>query len=114
MSPEDATQKTLSRLEGAFALGIICRRTGFDDRGPARTPLAIGYGDGEMFIGSDAMALAPLTQQITYLEEGDWALVTGSGVSVRDADGTVVQPSLDISLARSGKGGHEHFMLKEI
>ena len=78
--------------------------------------MAIGYGDGEMFIGSDAMALAPLTQQITYLEEGDWALVTGSGVSVRDADGTVVASPFKrhLSGALTGKGGHEHFMLKEI
>ena len=69
--------KTLARLEGAFALVflfagehdlLICAR-----RGP---PLAIGYGDGEMFVGSDALALAPLTRRITYLEEGDWAVVT--------------------------------------
>ena len=118
LSPEDATQKTLSRLEGAFALGIIF--AGEQDLMIAArrgSPLAIGYGDGEMFIGSDAMALAPLTQQITYLEEGDWALVTGSGVSVRDADGTVVaRPIQETSLsgALTGKGGHEHFMLKEI
>ena len=118
LSPEDATQKTLSRLEGAFALGIIFAAEQ-DLMIAARrgSPLAIGYGDGEMFIGSDAMALAPLTQQITYLEEGDWALVTGSGVSVRDADGTVVaRPIQETSLsgALTGKGGHEHFMLKEI
>ncbi|MBN08555.1 MAG: glutamine--fructose-6-phosphate transaminase (isomerizing) [Rhodospirillaceae bacterium] len=118
LSPEDATQKTLSRLEGAFALGIIF--AGEQDLMIAArrgSPLAIGYGDGEMFIGSDAMALAPLTQQITYLEEGDWALVRGSGVSVRDADGTVVaRPIQETSLsgALTGKGGHEHFMLKEI
>ena len=118
LSPEDATQKTLSRLEGAFALGIIF--AGEQDLMIAArrgSPLAIGYGDGEMFIGSDAMALAPLTRQITYLEEGDWALVTGSGVSVRDADGTVVaRPIQETSLsgALTGKGGHEHFMLKEI
>ena len=118
LSPEDATQKTLGRLEGAFALGIIF--AGEQDLMIAArqgSPLAIGYGDGEMFIGSDAMALAPLTQQITYLEEGDWALVTGSGVTVRDSDGTVVaRPIQETSLsgALTGKGGHAHFMLKEI
>ena len=77
--------------------------------------ITLGYGDGEMFIGSDAMALAPLTQQITYLEEGDWAIVTGTGVTVRDADGTAVaRPIQETSLsgALTGKGGHEHFMLK--
>ena len=77
MTPEQAVAKTLPRLEGAFALVIlfagehdllICARRG--------TPLAIGYGDGEMFVGSDALALAPLTRRIVYLEEGDWAVVT--------------------------------------
>lgn len=118
MSPEDATQKTLSRLDGAFALGIIF--AGEQDLMIAArrgSPLAIGYGDGEMFIGSDAMALAPLTQQITYLEEGDWAILTGSGATVRDADGNAVaRPIQETSLsgALTGKGGHSHFMLKEI
>ncbi len=118
LSPEEATAATLSRLEGAFALGIIFAGE-HDLMIAARrgSPLAIGYGDGEMFIGSDAMALAPLTQQITYLEEGDWAIVKGSGVTVRDAAGTVVaRPIQETSLsgALTGKGEHAHFMLKEI
>jgi len=117
-SPEDATAETLARLDGAFALGIIFAGE-HDLMIAARrgSPLAIGYGDGEMFIGSDAMALAPLTQQITYLEEGDWAIVTGSGVTVRDAGGVVVaRPIQETSLsgALTGKGEHAHFMLKEI
>src|SRR5579859_4588958 len=79
--PETATAKTLARLEGAFALAflfadhpdlLIAARKG--------SPLAIGYGDGEMYIGSDALALAPLTRRITYLQDGDWAVLTADGV----------------------------------
>ena len=86
LTPAQAVAKTLARLEGAFALVflfagehdlLICAR-----RGP---PLAIGYGDGEMFLGSDALALAPLTRRITYLEEGDWAVVTRKGATIFDA-----------------------------
>ena len=77
MSPAQAVAKTLARLEGAFALAFLF--AGEHDLliGARRgSPLAIGYGDGEMFVGSDALALAPLTRRITYLEEGDWAVVT--------------------------------------
>ena len=82
MTPAQAVARALERLEGAFALVflfagehdlLICARRG--------SPLAIGYGDGEMYIGSDALALAPLTRRITYLEEGDWAVVTSRGVA---------------------------------
>ena len=77
LSPPQAVAKTLSRLEGAFALVFLF--AGEHDLliGARRgSPLAIGYGDGEMFLGSDALALAPLTRRITYLEEGDWAVIT--------------------------------------
>ncbi len=116
--PAEATFSALQRLEGAFALGIIfagqhdlmiCARRG--------SPLAIGYGDGEMFIGSDALALAPLTQKLTYLDEGDWAVLTGAGATVHDEDGNVVEReirSTALSGALIGKGGYRHFMLKEI
>ena len=79
--------RTLERLEGAFALVflfagehdlLICARRG--------SPLAIGYGDGEMFVGSDALALAPLTRRIAYLEEGDWAVVTSREVAIFDRE----------------------------
>jgi glucosamine--fructose-6-phosphate aminotransferase (isomerizing) len=81
------------------------------------SPLAVGYGDGEMFIGSDAMALAPLSENITYLEEGDCAVITSAGVTVKDAEGqNVVRPVQETALsgALTGKAGYKHFMLKEI
>ena len=82
--------RRLRRLEGAFALVmlfagepdlLICARRG--------SPLAIGFGEGEMYVGSDALALAPLTRRIVYLEEGDWAVVTGAGATIHDADGPI-------------------------
>jgi glucosamine--fructose-6-phosphate aminotransferase (isomerizing) len=118
MTPEDATAKALNRLHGAFALGII-----FADRPDmmiaARrgSPLALGYGDGEMYLGSDAMALAPLTQKISYLADGDWAVLTMTGVVIRDATGAIVTREVSqtqFSGAMMGKGQHRHFMHKEI
>ena len=89
LSPQEAVAKTLARLEGAFALAFLF--AGEHDLliGARRgSPLAIGYGDGEMFLGSDALALAPLTRRITYLEEGDWAVVTSRTVTIFDAANT--------------------------
>src|SRR5690606_4346831 len=76
-----------------------------------------GYGDGEMFIGSDALALAPLTRRITYLEDGDWAVVTAKGAEIFDAEGRKVERPIRetaLSGALIGKGNHRHFMEKEI
>ncbi|MBE0532143.1 MAG: glutamine--fructose-6-phosphate transaminase (isomerizing) [Rhodospirillales bacterium] len=118
MKPAEATHAALNRLQGAFALGIIF--TGEHDLmiGARRgSPLAIGYGDGEMFIGSDALALAPLTQRITYLDEGDWAVITQAGATIHDAEGHVVKREIRataLSGALIGKAGYRHFMLKEI
>jgi glucosamine--fructose-6-phosphate aminotransferase (isomerizing) len=118
LSPADATAKALKRFDGAFALGIIF--TGHDNMMIAArkgSPLAIGYGTGEMFIGSDAMALAPMTQRITYLEDGDWAVINGNGVTIRDANDKKVERAIretNVSGALAGKAGHPHFMLKEI
>lgn len=118
MSPRDAARETIARLEGAFALCflfdgeedlLIAARKG--------SPLAIGHGEGEMFVGSDAIALAPMTNRITYLEEGDWAIVTRSGVEIRDADNQQVHrpiKTVNIDSTRVEKGGHKHFMAKEI
>ena len=81
------------------------------------SPLAIGYGDGEMYLGSDAMALAPLTRRISYLAEGDWAVLTADGATVFDQDGRQVQREIKqtmLSGALMGKDGHRHFMHKEI
>ncbi|MBI2236462.1 MAG: glutamine--fructose-6-phosphate transaminase (isomerizing) [Magnetospirillum sp.] len=118
MAPEEATARALTRLHGAFALGIIF--TGHSDMMIAArqgSPLAIGYGDGEMFLGSDALALAPLTQKISYLADGDWAVLTTEGVTIRDRDGHLVNREVRqtaLSGALIGKGQHRHFMLKEI
>ncbi|HEX2525979.1 MAG TPA: glutamine--fructose-6-phosphate transaminase (isomerizing) [Geminicoccus sp.] len=118
LAPTDAAAKVLGRLHGAFALAILFE--GHPDlliaarRG---SPLAIGYGQGEMFIGSDALALAPLTDQIQYLDEGDWAVLTRTGAVVHDESGQVVDRPIRqtaFSGAMIGKGNHRHFMEKEI
>ena len=117
-TPEDATAMALRRLEGAFALGLVfAGRHDMMIAARRGSPLAIGYGDGEMFLGSDALALAPMTQRISYLEEGDWAVITATGVTVHDRDDVVVQREVRqtaLSGALIGKGEHRHFMLKEI
>jgi len=118
LKPAQAVARTLERLEGAFALVflfagehdlLICARRG--------SPLAIGYGDGEMFVGSDALALAPLTRRITYLEEGDWAVVTSREVAIFDRENHKVARTVRetaLSGALIGKGNYRHFMQKEI
>jgi len=118
MAPEEAMGAALGRIEGAFALAVIF--TGRNDlmMGARRgCPLAVGYGDGEMFLGSDALALAPLTRRICYLEEGDWAVLTPTGAEIRDVDGNPVDRAVvetAVSGAAIGKGEFRHFMLKEI
>ena len=118
MSPVDAAHATLQRLQGAFALCFL-----FDDQPDlliaARkgSPLAIGQGDGEMFVGSDAIALAPMTDRITYLEEGDWAVITRAGATIYDADGrraNRAETRIQIDATRIEKAGYKHFMAKEI
>src|SRR5437867_6127584 len=117
-APREAVVETLARLDGAFALAFLF--AGEHDLliGARRgSPLAIGYGDGEMFLGSDALALAPLTRRITYLEEGDWAVVTSRSVRIFDADNAKVERPIRESAASGaliGKGNYRHFMLKEI
>ena len=118
LPPQEAVAKTLGCLEGAFALAFLF--AGEHDLliGARRgSPLAIGYGDGEMFLGSDALALAPLTRRITYLDEGDWAVVTSQKVTIFDADNTEVERPVRESAASGaliGKGNYRHFMQKEI
>ncbi|WP_096786143.1 glutamine--fructose-6-phosphate transaminase (isomerizing) [Rhodobacter sp. CZR27] len=118
LSPREAAAETLARLKGAFALCFLFE--GEDDlliaarRG---SPLAIGHGDGEMFVGSDAIALAPMTDAITYLEEGDWAVVTRDGAEIFDSHGRRVNRAtarIQISATRIEKAGYKHFMAKEI
>jgi glucosamine--fructose-6-phosphate aminotransferase (isomerizing) len=116
--PVQAVREALKRLEGAFALAMIFR--GQDNLmivARQGSPLAIGYGKGEMFVGSDALALAPFTDAVSYLEDGDWAVLTREGVAVRDRDGHAVQRPVNRSLATAlmvDKGNHRHFMAKEI
>lgn len=118
MTPQQATAATLQRLHGAFALGIIF--TGHKDLliGARRgSPLAVGYGDGEMYLGSDALALAPLTNKICYLEEGDWAELRPGKAIIYDENNNVVERKIQLSAmsgAMIGKGQYRHFMLKEI
>ncbi len=118
MTPQQAVAASLAKLEGAFALAILFSgHEGLMIAARRGSPLAVGYGDGEMFVGSDALALAPLTQRICYLEEGDWAEITATGAVVHDASGAVVQREVKqtaTSGAMIGKGNFPHFMLKEI
>jgi len=117
-TPEEAMAATLPRLNGAFALAILFAGRHDLMIGARRgSPLAVGYGHGEMYLGSDALALAPLTQRICYLEEDDWAVVTAKGAVIRDRSGQVVERPVRrtaMSGALIGKGNYRHFMEKEI
>ncbi|WP_293884166.1 glutamine--fructose-6-phosphate transaminase (isomerizing) [Sphingomonas sp.] len=118
LSPQDALKDALPQLRGAFALAIAFRQHP-DMLIGARlgSPLVVGYGDGETYLGSDALALAPLTQRISYLEEGDWVVITRDGAEVFDKDNQPVDRPITISGASSlsiDKGNYRHFMLKEI
>ncbi|WP_293573201.1 glutamine--fructose-6-phosphate transaminase (isomerizing) [Phaeobacter sp.] len=117
-APVDAARATVAQLDGAFALAfliegeedlIIAARKG--------SPLAVGHGAGEMFVGSDAIALAPFTDQITYLEEGDFAVLTRTSLDVWDSRGDKAnreKRQIQLDNARVDKDGHKHFMAKEI
>jgi glucosamine--fructose-6-phosphate aminotransferase (isomerizing) len=118
LGPAEAAFATLDALRGAYALAflfegeddlIVCARQG--------SPLAIGHGEGEMFVGSDAIALAPLTDRITYLEEGDRAVIARAGAKITDAAGREATREIrrvPQTAARIEKAGHRHFMAKEI
>ena len=118
LQPRQAVAEALQRLEGAFALAILF--AGHHDLmiGARRgSPLAVGFGHDEMYMGSDALALAPLTNRICYLEEGDWVEINGKGATVRDWSGRVVKREIKqtaLSGALIGKGQYRHFMQKEI
>ncbi|HFB2048195.1 MAG: glutamine--fructose-6-phosphate transaminase (isomerizing) [Hyphomicrobiaceae bacterium] len=114
----DAVGRALKRLKGTFALGIIFS-TDEDIMIAARrgSPLAIGHGNTAMYIGSDAIALAPFTSAVTYLEEGDWAVISSKNAIIRDSNDEVVQRSvtaLEVCNFQMGKGNHRHYMHKEI
>ncbi|MGZ3197768.1 MAG: glutamine--fructose-6-phosphate transaminase (isomerizing), partial [Croceibacterium sp.] len=117
-SPQDAVKAVLPRLRGAFALAIAFRahpemligaRLG--------SPLVVGFGEGETYLGSDALALAPLTQKIAYLDEGDWVVITREGATIYDKDNNAITREITTSGASSEaieKGNYRHFMQKEI
>jgi glucosamine--fructose-6-phosphate aminotransferase (isomerizing) len=118
LAPVDAAKATIDRLEGAYALAflfdgepdlMIAARKG--------SPLAIGHGEGEVYVGSDAIALGPFTDRITYLEEGDIAVLTRESVTITDANGELANRevrTITIDSTQVDKGGHKHFMAKEI
>lgn len=118
MAPREATRATLARLKGAFALAFL-----FEDEPDlmiaARkgSPLAIGHGNDEMFLGSDAVALSPFTDRVTYLEDGDHAVLTRSGVQIYNEaceEITRAERRIDVGSTVIDKGGYRHFMAKEI
>jgi glucosamine--fructose-6-phosphate aminotransferase (isomerizing) len=117
-TPHEAVSLTLKKLEGAFALGIIfAENDNLLVAARRGSPLAIGYGDGEMYLASDAYALAPLTSKITYLKDGDWAEISRKLVVIYDEDDKKVEReirSTNLSSDTIGKGNYSHFMLKEI
>lgn len=117
-APIEATEKTVALLEGAFALCFL-----FEDdpdlmiAARKGSPLAIGHGEGEMYVGSDAIALAPMTNRVTYLEEGDFAVITRNSLEIRNAEGQISNREMRLissDTTRIEKGGHKHFMAKEI
>jgi len=116
--PVAAVHQILTHLKGAFALAMIFKD--YDDLmivAREGSPLAIGFGDGEMFVGSDAIALAPFTDNIAYLEDGDWAVITREGVAICDREGAVVDRPISKSQTAGlvvDKGNFRHFMAKEI
>ncbi|MBR0712669.1 glutamine--fructose-6-phosphate transaminase (isomerizing) [Bradyrhizobium liaoningense] len=117
-SPQEAVKASLPQLRGAFALGFLFRGHGDLLIGARKgSPLAIGYGDGEMYLGSDAIALAPFTDTISYLEDGDWVVLSHEVGVIHDASGAVVNREVLKSGASSflvDKANYRHFMAKEI
>lgn len=117
-TPEEAVKAVLPLLEGAFALAIIFKGSGGLMIGARRgSPLVLGFGDCETYLGSDAIALATLTQKVCYLEDGDWVVITATDTNIYDAQNKAVERPVNISSASKhlvDKGNHRHFMAKEI
>ncbi len=117
-APVAAVQAALPRLRGAFALAFLF--AGEDNLlvGARKgSPLAVGFGDGAMYVGSDAIALAPFTDKVSHLDDGDWVIVTRSGAEIHDSAGKVAQRAMirsQASVLVIDKGNHRHFMAKEI
>ncbi|HUL05497.1 MAG TPA: glutamine--fructose-6-phosphate transaminase (isomerizing) [Candidatus Acidoferrum sp.] len=116
-TPEQAMAAAMERLHGAFALAVIFAGRHDLMIGARRgSPLAVGFGDGEMYLGSDALSLASLTRRICYLEEDDWVVLSGTGANVYNGGKPVERPVTQTALSGAliGKGNYPHFMLKEI
>ncbi|MEM1390238.1 MAG: glutamine--fructose-6-phosphate transaminase (isomerizing) [Pseudomonadota bacterium] len=117
-APRQAVQSALKRLEGAFALGILFEGQPDLMMGARRgSPLVVGVGDGEMFLGSDALAVAPFTNRVVYLEEGDWCVLSRESYEIFNQAGEVVERPISIvqgAGAAAEKGNYRHFMQKEI
>ncbi|TXH35457.1 MAG: glutamine--fructose-6-phosphate transaminase (isomerizing) [Rhodospirillaceae bacterium] len=116
-TPEEAVSMAMTRLQGAFSLAILFAGRSDLMIGARRgSPLAIGYGNGEMYLGSDAMALAPFTSRICYLMEDDWAVITPEGATIYNQDRLVNREIKQTALSGAliGKGNYRHFMMKEI
>jgi glucosamine--fructose-6-phosphate aminotransferase (isomerizing) len=116
-TPEQAMAEAMARLQGAFALAVIFAGRHDLMIGARRgSPLAVGYGDGEMYLGSDALSLASLTRRICYLDEDDWVVITPTGAAVYNGGKAVDRPVTQTALSGAliGKGNYPHFMLKEI
>jgi glucosamine--fructose-6-phosphate aminotransferase (isomerizing) len=117
-SPKEAVSAVLGRLRGAFAFVILFQGEQDLMIGARRgSPLAVGHGDGEMFLGSDSMALAPFTNRVTYLDEGDWVILTRGSCEIFDSANQPVERPMNFTQASAllvDKGNHRHFMAKEI
>lgn len=118
LAPKDAALAALRRLEGAYAIAMIfAGHEGLMIGACHSAPLAVGYGDSEMFLGSDSLALAPLTRRITYMEDGDCVVITPQGAAFMTFDGTAVQrkeQTTALAAGTIGKDGYRHFMEKEL
>ena len=117
-TPIEAAGEAFARLEGAYALAMVFAGHHELMIGACHgAPLAVGFGDDEMFVGSDGLALAPLTRRIAYLKDGDWAVVSRDGAVFRDATGAEVAREVKLTAlsgAAVGKGNYRHFMEKEL
>ncbi|MCX2560756.1 glutamine--fructose-6-phosphate transaminase (isomerizing) [Acetobacter farinalis] len=118
LGPKEAALKTLQRLEGAYAIAMIfAGHEGLMIGARHNAPLAVGYGDGEMFLGSDSLALAPLTRRITYMDDGDCVVITPAGAEFMTFDGTPVtrkEQTTALVAGAIGKDGYRHYMEKEL
>ena len=118
MAPVDAAQATFARLEGAYALAVVfAGHHGLMVGAQHGAPLAVGYGEDEMFLGSDSLALAPLTQRIAFLRDGDWAVLSRGGARFFDGSGQDVQREVRRTVHTGvaiGKDGFRHYMEKEL